>query len=222
METKICNKCNVEKPVTEFHDRKDSKDGKRNACKVCTCLQNKNTQKINKDKIIERRKKRYIENKEIITQKRKGYYLKNSETIKKRRKVYYKQNKEQINKSATIKRKEKYHSDRFFALKENIRTNLKTIFKTNNFSKKNKTIDILGCSSEQFKLFIESKWESWMTWDNYGLYNGELNYGWDIDHIIPTSLAQDEETLIRLWHHSNLQPLCSYYNRHIKTNKVNF
>ena len=60
-----------------------------------------------------------------------------------------------------------------------------------------------------------------MNWDNYGLYNGELNYGWDIDHIIPTSLAEDEETLIRLWYYSNLQPLCSYYNRHIKRNKVN-
>jgi hypothetical protein len=24
-----------------------------------------------------------------------------------------------------------------------------------------------------------------MIWDNYGLYNGTPEYGWDIDHIIP-------------------------------------
>jgi hypothetical protein len=24
-----------------------------------------------------------------------------------------------------------------------------------------------------------------MNWGNYGKYNGEINYGWDIDHIIP-------------------------------------
>ena len=32
-----------------------------------------------------------------------------------------------------------------------------------------------------------------MNWENYGLYNGELNYGWDIDHIIPISSAKTEE-----------------------------
>jgi len=41
--------------------------------------------------------------------------------------------------------------------------------------------------------------------NNYGLYNGEINYEWDIDHIEPIS---------------NLQPLCSYTNRFIKKNKL--
>lgn len=55
-----------------------------------------------------------------------------------------------------------------------------------------------------------------MTWDNYGLYNGEPNYGWDIDHIIPTTTAFSEEELLKLNHYTNLQPLCSYINRVIK------
>ena len=58
-----------------------------------------------------------------------------------------------------------------------------------------------------------------MTWDNYGKYNGELNYGWDIDHKIPISSAKSEEEIILLNHYTNLQPLCSKINRHIKTNK---
>jgi hypothetical protein len=55
-----------------------------------------------------------------------------------------------------------------------------------------------------------------MTWDNYGLYNGELNYGWDIDHIKPVSSAKTISELIGLNHYTNLQPLCSKVNRDIK------
>jgi hypothetical protein len=59
-----------------------------------------------------------------------------------------------------------------------------------------------------------------MTWDNKGLYNKKLNYGWDIDHIIPLSLAKTEEEIIKLNHYTNLQPLCGYTNRYIKVNKI--
>ena len=68
------------------------------------------------------------------------------------------------------------------------------------------------------KLYLENKFEPWMNWDNRGLYNGEFNYGWDIDHIIPISSAESEEDLIHLNHYTNLQPLCSKVNRDIKRN----
>ena len=69
------------------------------------------------------------------------------------------------------------------------------------------------------KEYIESKFENWMNWDNKGLYNGEFNYGWDVDHIIPISSAKTEEEIILLNHYSNLQPLCSKINRDIKKDK---
>jgi len=55
---------------------------------------------------------------------------------------------------------------------------------------------------------------------NHGLYNGQLNYGWDIDHIIPLSSVKTEEDVIRLNHYTNLQPLCSFVNRVIKRDKI--
>ena len=70
----------------------------------------------------------------------------------------------------------------------------------------------------EFKLYLESKFESWMSWENYGLYNGELNYGWDIDHIIPLSSTISEDEIIKLNHYTNLQPLDSYINRYVKRN----
>ena len=59
-----------------------------------------------------------------------------------------------------------------------------------------------------------------MTWENYGRYNGALNYGWDIDHIIPLSAAKTEEELLGLNNYTNLKTLCGYTNRHIKRVKI--
>ena len=55
-----------------------------------------------------------------------------------------------------------------------------------------------------------------MTWENYGKYNGEFNYGWDIDHIIPLSSSTTVEDIISLNRYTNLQPLCSLINRDVK------
>ena len=90
--------------------------------------------------------------------------------------------------------------------------------KRHGYSKKSRSYEILGCSFEMFKERIESLWQPWMNWDNYGKYNGTPNYGWDIDHITPLSSAKIEQDVINLNHYSNLQPLCSYINRDVKRN----
>ena len=59
-----------------------------------------------------------------------------------------------------------------------------------------------------------------MSWDNYGLYNGDLNHGWDIDHITPISSGISEDEILKLNHYSNLQPLCSKTNRYIKKDNL--
>ena len=94
--------------------------------------------------------------------------------------------------------------------------------RNNGFKKLSRTEQILGCSYEQLKEYLESKFEDWMNWDNQGNPKDgifEINKSWDIDHIIPISSAKDEIELFKLNHYSNLQPLCSYTNRFIKRNK---
>jgi len=56
--------------------------------------------------------------------------------------------------------------------------------------------------------------------NNQGKYNGKLNYGWDMDHIIPIASAESEEDIIKLNHYTNLQPLCSFVNRVIKRDNL--
>ena len=225
---KKCNKCNIEKELNEFFFRKDTQKY-RNECKVCFTELNKQKKdnkkvseyhkqysKINAEKIKEYKKEYYKINKETILENRKQYYNENIEKVKK----YRKDNKNVILEKQRTYYKNRLKNDIVFKTKENVRRLIQLSFKRNGYSKKSRTHQILGCSYEEFKQHIESLWQPWMTWDNYGLYNGELNYGWDIDHIIPSSSAVTEEDVIKLNHYTNLQPLCSKINRDIKINKV--
>ncbi len=107
-----------------------------------------------------------------------------------------------------------------FKLSIKIKNQVKQSLKRKKYTSQVKANQILGCSFEDFKRHLESKFEDWMSWDNYGLYNGELNYGWDIDYITPLSSVKTKDELLQLFHYTNLQPLCSKVNRNIKRNRL--
>ena len=171
----------------------------------------------NKDLISKNKKNYYKENREEILLKRKEYRISNQEKFKQKDKNYQLKNKDRINDYNKKYIKERCEKDVLFRLIKNLRTLISNSFKN---ASKTTTSVILGCSFEEFKIYLESKFESWMTWENRGLYNGEFNYGWDIDHIIPISSAKTEEEIIKLNHFTNLQPLCSKVNRDIKRNII--
>jgi len=166
-------------------------------------------------------------NQDKIREYGSGYRKNNIEKERNRHRKYYVENREKIQKyresykdRRNLLHKEKTKTDPLYKLGHNVRTLVKQTFRQ--YGKKSKTQDILGCSFDEFKLHIESQWEDWMNWDNYGNPKDgiiEPNKTWDIDHIVPSSSALNEEDIIRLNHHTNLQPLCSYYNRFIKKDK---
>jgi hypothetical protein len=242
-EFKICKRCNIDKEIVSF-TIKDKNTGRiNNICKDCNRTYMKNYIKNNSEKIKEYRK----ENKEIISEKNKNYYFNNKEKFKILNKKYYLDNKFYINENhknyyhlhkndddfknkrikyrlynkfkINLKRKYRYNNDILYKINTIIRTNINRFFKKGSISKNNRTEIILGCSFEEFKLYIESKFEDWMTWENYGLYDGEFNHGWDLDHIIPISSTKTEDEIYKL-NHYNLQPLCSKINRDIKKDKL--
>jgi len=150
----------------------------------------------------------------------KEYYKKNKEKILKQSKQYFKDNQKIKQEKNNKRYKERREEDPLYRLTTNIRRTIRCSLKNNGYSKKSRSYEILGCSFEQFKEYLESQWEEWMNWDNHGLYNGDFNHGWDIDHIIPISSALSEEDIIRLNHYTNLQPLCSKINRVIKKDSI--
>lgn len=224
---KICSRCLQNKGISEFGYRKNSKDGHHGVCKEC---RNEDTKKCRSNKVFteeekmsekSRRRDYYLKNKNEILAKSRLFRDNNKEYTKNYKKVYYSKNKEKLIKYSSEYHLNRLKNDEFYKFKCNVRVLIKNSIKYRGFSKINtKTFDILGCSIDDFRLYLESKFESWMTWENYGLYNGELNYGWDIDHIIPISIANTEEEVIRLNHYTNLQPMCSYFNRNIKKDKT--
>lgn len=186
-------------------------------------LYKKEYKEKNRDRILEYEREYREKNKDEINQYQREYRAKNKEKYKE----YYEKSKEtyskykERNKDKIRERMNKYFRERkeidpLFKLSCNIRTMIYNSLIKKGYSKETKSYDILGIDYDELKLHFESKFESWMTWDNHGLYNGDFNYGWDIDHIIPLASAETEDDIIRLNHYSNLQPLCSKVNRDIK------
>ena len=201
-------------------------------------IENKDSLKDHRKKYIEKNKERLLEkkrdynknnrirNREYLKKYRSEnkekfnkYYEKSKESKKIYYKIYYEKNKEIIKKKRNEYFKKRRSVDNLFKLSCNIRTMI-SLAVNRKYTKYSKTIEILGCSFEELKIHLEKNFQDWMSWDNYGLYNGELNYGWDIDHIIPLKTATTEDAIIQLNHFSNLQPLCSKVNRDIKKGTI--
>jgi len=171
---------------------------------------------------LERVKKYNAANKEIIKERKRVFNAnqENRDKINKTRRLYVEKNRNKYNEKNREYHRERWKKDILFKLKTNIRNSINASFRAKDKTKTNKTVLVLGCSITDFKIYIESKFEAWMNWDNHGLYNGESNYGWDIDHITPVSSARNEEELIQLNHYTNFQPLCSKINRVVKRAKI--
>jgi len=170
---------------------------------------NKETKKAYKEKWVS-------ENKDRI----KKYYEDNKTELKSKRKTYIERNRDKIREYDRNYRKRKMVEDPLYRLKAHLRILINKSLRAKQYVKNSKTIEILGCSYEEFKQHIESLWQPWMNWGNKGLYNGQPNYGWDIDHITPLSTGMTKEELIKLNHYTNLQPLCSYINRDVKRDNI--
>lgn len=215
---KNCKKCGLEKVLNEFYTDKRTKDGYESGCKECKKKYNAE----NKERISQNKKEYLKRNREALLEYKKNYKQQNPDKVKESNKKWYNKNK---NIQEYKEKKNEYHkfkmsNDILYATK-NLTTNLiSKSFRNKGFTKRSRTNEILGCSFEEFKNYIESKFENWMNWENRGLYNGESNYGWDIDHIVPLSIAESEDDIIRLNHYTNLRPLCSKINRDIKRDKI--
>lgn len=198
----------------------------------------------NKEKFSDRAKKYYEKNKEKITSQRKNYYEKNKEKIIERQIKYSEKNKEKIKNYDKIRKKRenltpdklkklreynlnynknKLKNDVIFKFKHNVSCLIRESIKRKGGKKLTKSEIILGCTLNEFKTHIESLWENWMTWDNYGIPKDgiyEPNKTWDFDHITPIKEGNTDIEVIKLNHYTNIQPMCSYYNRFIKRDKV--
>lgn len=212
--TKICTKCNEEKESSEFHFRNDT-NKYTSRCKVCKREDDNEYRQRNLEIVRERDRQRYIKDYDKRKECSKNTRIKNIDNVRGKDKAryvnerghrieyakqYYQENKERRNELARLN----YHSSPEKQLHNSIRTAINSINKKKGFSKKSRTYRIVGCQFDFLRQHIETQFEEGMSWDNRS--------EWHIDHVLPISLANSEEDVIRLNHWTNLRPLWAFDN----------
>jgi hypothetical protein len=224
---KTCSKCGVEKTIDCFGLLKSSKDGHRYECKVCKNissrdyrLKNKKPKKTKwcysettiicfecgkthtgnfhplKKFCSDTCKYKNKNNREYCKISKKKYVVNNPI---KRKESLGKSQKKNWNNPKNIERRKKYSLQISVKLKNSLRARVRKVLK--GLSNGESTIKLLGCSSDEFIKYIESKFINGMSWDNWE------QYGWHLDHIIPLSKAKTKEEMYKLCHYTNFQPL---------------
>lgn len=181
-------------------------------------LQQKRKYETNKEIILANNRKIYQENKEKISIQHKEHYKLNKNRYKQyyidniERIIQYRENTKNYQKQYRLNNKKhlNYINNKYilkkrntninFRILDNIRSRLRMALKNN--SKKTSSIDLLSCSIEYFKQYIENQFLPEMNWNNWG----EI---WELDHIIPCSkfdLSILEEQQ-KCFHYTNYQPL---------------
>lgn len=128
-----------------------------------------------------------------------------------REKEYMKEYNKKHKKERNERHKERMNTDEMYNFKVKIRKFIYQSFSRRKESKMFHTEEIVGCSFNELKEHIQSKFKHGMNWTNYG--------EWQIDHIVPLSSAKTNEDVIKLCHYTNLQPLWASENR-LKSNKM--
>ncbi len=173
---KRCSKCKEIKELNEYYKNRGNPDGLEYYCKPC-----KNTAG-NKKEVNARY---YQKNREAQIARSRTYDITNREKVRENHKLYMR----------------KRRQDPKFRLRESILALI-----NHHLQQKSKsTNEYLGCSYEEYHLYLESKFTNKMNWDNYGTY-------WEIDHTIPLSKGGS-------FHYTNTSPMTITENRQ-KSNKL--
>lgn len=205
-----CSRCKQLKEDNKFGKNKSRKTGLQDQCKEC-----RSETKSNKTYQAKYRKS----HKQAQKMYQSKYYADNGDSLRLKANERYRINPEPkiAYQCRYIKNRRKYNI--LFRIGSNLRRRIGLAFQGKNKSKS--TIDILGCSVEDAKSYLQGLFQLGMTWDNYR--------DWEIDHIQPLAMANNEAELIKLCHYTNLQPL--WFKDHslktiedikkIKANKIN-
>ena len=228
---KKCSMCGDIKEFSYFHKSNKAKSGRASRCKECTKktykynyvnkprelthLQRENLEleksglkKCSKCGEIKKVSMFYLKItglspyesrcKKCVFEISKKNSDKNKDKKKKYDKLYVKKNLNKIKK----RQNNKYNNDLQYKMQCVLRNRLNKHLKLKSTEKRNKTLDYLGCSINNFCKHIESKFDKHMNWENHGNYC-------HLDHIFPLSKADmaKESEIKKVMHWSNFQPL---------------
>lgn len=162
----------------------------------------KNQYLKNRDKHIKKSIKWFKENPERAAATNKLWKLKNAEKLMRLGILWRKRNRNKI----SFKENERRHTDLEFKLRKSLRGRIYSAIRNN--QRAGSAVKDIGCTVPELKKYLESKFQSGMTWDNWSFR------GWHIDHIKPLSSFDltNREQFLQACHYTNLQPLWWFEN----------
>lgn len=189
IEYKLCPRCNTKKSVLEFIVVKNKY--RYSYCRSCVSLKQKEYYKKNVEKIKARVQLRREEKSELVKKEKRKTYEKFK--LSDRYKEYRKRNRQ--TRRSTIHGK--LH-DNFSCLIRNSLNNKGGVT----------WCALVGYTTAELKIHLETQFQSGMSWDNYG--------EWHIDHIAPVCSfgyqSYDSQEFKTCWSLNNLRPLWSTEN----------
>ena len=231
--------------------KKNGKTYYSHTCKQCTIDNDRGRKSewyfANRGRLLVKNSKNYYENKEGRTGYRKRYYEDNKKEItirnkkyielhpavkkkcsdnyhathKEEERLYKEKNKDKLNRQVAARVRNRRKTDMCFKLRTNISGAVRLALK----GKKNRKsiLKYLPYTMSELKAYLELLFESWMTWDNWGLYsaktwndNEPATWTWNIDHIMPQSIlpytTMTDDNFKKCWALSNLRPLSAKQN----------
>jgi len=174
---KTCTKCHLEKELSHFYTRSDIPGGYRKECKDC----------------------RKVAQKRYYTDSKKCREYRASERYEETQKKYRKSEKFRLYQQKY--RNQKMKTDKNYKLARILRSRLFLAVKGS--FKAGSAVKDLGCSIQELKNHIQSKFLPGINWGNWS-YSG-----WHLDHIKPLASFDltDRSQLQIACHYTNLQPL---------------
>lgn len=205
-----CTQCNADahktRRIQKQNEIKHANKEWRTKNKEYIYNKNKEWKENNKDKVSLSAKKYHEKMKTVewYIEKRKEYRENNKD---KQRELEEKWNTN--NRTLLLSRRKKWRDDKkssdvVYRAITSIRSITIDAFRRRGLKKSKRTEEVLGCSVNDARLYLESKFKDGMSWLNHG--------EWHIDHIIPLASAKTVEDVMRLARYTNLQPLWKQEN----------
>lgn len=132
------------------------------------------------------------------------HYQANRRTFIDQATAYRKANKETYNAYRRQLQSTKEATDINFRLRRRLRT--RVYHALTGYQKAATTMELVGCSLEDLKMYLEAQFEPGMTWENYGQ--------WHVDHVYPLAWVDlsDSAAQRKAFNYLNLRPLWALEN----------
>jgi hypothetical protein len=207
-----CKKCEREKAASSRKTKYSTPDGKALLDKQNLAYR---SQPEKRQAINNRQNQKYLLDEEFRTEMRKNARVWKSKNVERNRlnkAKWYQDNKQRL----MAQWNERFRTDPSFRLRNNLRHAIWEALVVNGGDKGGRSIlKFLPYTMEDLRIHLESLWEPWMSWDNYGVLNPSVRT-WQIDHIVPQVKLPFNDfanpNFIACWSLSNLRPMESSLN----------